>query len=360
MAHARLSNPMLLALLSALPVLGLIAGTGRGAYAQQYRTLMDLRGQWRFEVGDEQQWADPAFNDEDWVKIKVPGQWEGQGFPGYDGTAWYRKTINIPQEWVQKQLYLDLGNVDDADETYINGCFIGFRGQFPPDYVSAYNHDRFYFLPAYCLRPGKPNVIAVRVYDSELGGGIYRGGISIKEVVHPLLVDQEFPSTWKFETGDSAAWKAPQLNDRRWQDIRVPAFWETQGHKGYDGVGWYRVKFKLNPELKGERLILFLGKIDDVDEVYLNGDRIGKTGLKYSSGGGDFDRWRAYTIPNDKLLTDKENVLAVRVYDGYMHGGIYRGPIGLVKRETYLEWEKHKEYKTQKKGWQKLIEWMFE
>lgn len=345
---------------SSLPVLALLVGTGGGAHANDYRILLDLRGKWQFEIGDDPKWADPSFNDADWVKIRVPGQWEGQGFPGYDGYAWYRKTVDIPQDWARKQLYLDLGNVDDVDEVYVNGYFIGFRGQFPPDYVSAYNHDRFYYLPQYCLRPGKPNVIAVRVYDSELGGGIYRGEISIKEPTHPFFVDQEFPSIWKFRVGDSSAWKSPGFDDRGWEDVRVPAFWETQGHKQYDGVAWYRLKFRVNADLKGERLILFLGQIDDVDETYLNGERIGKTGQKFTVNNRDFRVWRAYTIPSEKLLVDKENTLAVRVYDGFMHGGIYTGPIGLVKRETYLGWEKYKEPSSQKKGWQKLLEWMFE
>jgi hypothetical protein len=360
MAMPKILRIVCIRLSTVLPVLGLLAGSGTGAYGQEYRTLMDLRGQWRFEIGDDKKWANPSFDDRDWVKIKVPGQWEGQGFPGYDGYAWYRKTITIPQEWEGKQLFLDLGNVDDVDETYINGYFMGFRGQFPPDYISAYNHARFYFLPAYCLRPGKENVIAVRVYDSELGGGIYRGEISIKEPVHPLYVDQELPSLWKFHTGDSAAWKSPRYDDDAWEDIHVPAYWETQGHKQYDGVGWYRVKFTVKPELKGERLILFLGKIDDVDETFLNGERIGKTGQKFTVNNADFDIWRAYTIPSERLSKDGENTLAVRVYDGYMHGGIYRGPIGLVRRDEYLDWEQYKGNKPKKKGWEKLMEWLFE
>jgi beta-galactosidase/beta-glucuronidase len=342
-----------------LPVLVFALGMGSRASAQQYRSVLDLRGEWRFEIGDNMKWADPSFNDAGWARIHVPGPWEEQGFPGYDGYAWYRKTVSIPQEWGKKQLYLDLGTVDDVDEVYVNGFFIGFRGQFPPEYVSAYNHQRFYFLPEYCLRPGKANVIAVRVYDSEMGGGIYRGDIAIKEMTHPVILDQQLPSTWKFEVGDNMDWRSPQFDDTRWENIAVPAFWETQGHKEYNGYGWYRVKFKLNPGLKGQRLILFLGKIDDIDETYLNGDRIGKTGQKFNANGPEFSRWRAYTIPGDKIYTDRENVIAVRVYDGFMHGGIYVGPIGIMTRENYLEWEPYQGRQTGKKVWENWMEWLF-
>jgi hypothetical protein len=340
-----------------LPILLFALGMVNRASAQQYHTALDLRGEWRFEIGDDMKWADPSFDDSRWVKIRVPAHWEEQGFPGYDGYAWYRKTVTIPEDWRQKQLYLDLGQVDDCDEVYVNGFFVGFRGQFPPDYMTAYNHPRFYFLPQYCLQPGKPNVIAVRVYDSELGGGIYRGEISIKQMDHPVPLDQELPITWRFKIGDNMDWRAPGYDDRQWESIHVPAFWETQGHRNYDGYGWYRVRFKLNPELRGQHLILFLGKIDDIDEAYLNGERIGKTGLKYRDNNSDFSRWRAYTIPNEKIYPDRENVIAVRVYDGFMHGGIYIGPVGIMTREKYLDWEPYGGKKNSNKGLEKWWKW---
>jgi hypothetical protein len=342
-----------------LPLLGLILGIGNRGQAEQYRTLLDLRGEWRFEIGDNMKWADPSFDDSKWSKIRVPGQWEEQGFPGYDGYAWYRKSIEIPTDWHQRQLYLDLGQVDDVDEVYVNGYFIGFRGQFPPEYITAYNHNRFYFLPQYCLKPGRTNVIAVRVYDSEMGGGIYRGEIGIKEITHPIVLEQELPSIWKFQTGDNMEWRTPKFDDRQWENIAVPAFWETQGHKEYNGYGWYRVRFKLNGELKGKRLIMFLGKIDDVDEAYLNGERIGRTGSKASMNSSYFVQWRAYTIPAERINPDGENVLAVRVYDGFMHGGIYVGPIGITTRERYLEWEPYQD-KQDNKYWRKWLQDLFD
>jgi hypothetical protein len=349
----RFDSRYLLVLLSAVL---LASAAGNRAGAQQYRNVLDLRGNWRFEIGDDMKWADPSFNDAGWTSIRVPSYWEEQGFPGYDGFAWYRKTFYVPPEWSQKDLYLDLGQVDDVDETYVNGHFIGFRGQFPPDYVTAYNHQRFYYLPKYCLKPGQQNVIAVRVYDTEMGGGIYTGEISIKEMAHPIRMEQELSSTWKFHAGDNMEWAEPQFDDRSWENIAVPVYWETQGHKGYDGYGWYRLKFRLNPGLKGQRLILFLGKIDDIDETYLNGERIGKTGMKYSRNGNDFSKWRAYTIPADKIYPDRENVIAVRVYDGYMHGGMYCGPIGITTRDRFLDWE---QYLDRNKSWGKWWDWLF-
>lgn len=135
---------------------------------------------------------------------------------------------------------------------------------------------------------------------------------------------------WKFITGDSTAYKTTTLNDKDWQAITVGKSWETQGHTDYDGLAWYRLHFNLPASLKEksflqDSLILSLGDIDDGDEVYLNGTLVGKNG----NGGGDniengnYGR-RIYKIAtkNPALLWNKENVLAVRVYDRSGPGGI--------------------------------------
>ena len=85
-------------------------------------------------------------------------------------------------------------------------------------------------------------------------------------------------------------WQAVGFDDRGWKAIHVPAFWETQGLRGYDGYGWYRTTFRPAPGLSGEHLILLLGKIDDIDEALLNGERIGVTGQMKKQGKPDVRR----------------------------------------------------------------------
>ena len=128
----------------------------------------------------------------------------------------------------------------------------------------------------------------------------------------------------------------------------MPTYWEGQGFKGYDGLGWYRLKFRVPGNLAGQRLILLVGKVDDVDETYVNGELVGKTGrIRKNMDRNDVsDEWqqlRAYTLPSDLLSPSQDNVIAVRVDDVYLHGGIYDGPIGLVTRERYLKWKKGNE-----------------
>ncbi len=327
------------------------------AGAQEQQLLEDLHGKWKFQIGDDERWARPSFDDAKWDDIYVPSPWEDQGYPGYDGYAWYRKRFTVKTDWEGSALRLHLGTIDDADEVYVNGNFIGFCGQFPPHYISEYGTTRDYYLPAWCLRFGKENVIAVRVYDSELSGGITGGHIGLYRLNDPLVPMQSLAGTWKLKTGDDLSWKEPGLKDAAWHTATVPLYWETQGLKDYDGFGWYRFTFRPSPEFEGKTVILLLGKIDDVDETFLNGERIGRTGkmngrpedLRTSN---DYKQLRAYTIPGGLLKPGEDNVIAVRVFDAWLHGGIYDGPVGLITRDAYMAWKEH--HRDNKNPWDLL------
>ena len=139
--------------------------------------ILDLEGAWKFEIGDNLAWAHPDFNDQAWEEIEVPGSWENEGFPGYDGYAWYRTQFIIPAEETGNDLYLRLGYIDDVDEVFLNGRLVGSSGGFPPQYQTAYNIFRNYLIPAVLLSFGTENVLAVRVFDEHLEGGIVKGPV---------------------------------------------------------------------------------------------------------------------------------------------------------------------------------------
>ncbi len=326
--------------------------------------LLNLRGHWKFNLGDSAAWCDPKFDDEDWSEIYVPSQWEEEGYPGYDGYAWYRKHFRASSSWGGEDLQLELGFIDDVDEVYLNGKLVGGTGSFPPEYESAYNIERRYSISAGLLKGDGDNVIAVRVYDDHGGGGIVDGRVGIYELKYYVDPDVYLPKTWKFKTGDNMAWKDPGYSDASWRRIRVPAAWETQGFKGYDGYAWYRVKFSVPDRFEGDRLIMLVGKIDDYDEVYLNGTRIGKTGPmpKYKMSRNNSDDYlhdRAYTIPSGLLRFGAENVLAVRVYDAWQVGGIYEGPLGLVTRQRYRTRNYRHSYRSVENWFENLFDDIF-
>jgi sialate O-acetylesterase len=338
------SKAIIISLVIVISILYLVP-TGN-LHAQDTRTLLDLRGDWKFKLGDKPGWSDPKFDDSKWSEIYVPANWEDEGYPNYDGYAWYRKHFTVDKDWQSKDLMLDMGLIDDVDETFVNGQSVGSMGDFPPDYSSAYNASRNYPIPEGLLHEGKDNVIAVRVYDDAGVGGINQGRIGLYERRNSFPVDIKLPLTWKFIPGDEMKWKEIGFNDRDWKSVRVPAYWETQGFKDYDGFAWYRVTFNVPAEFKNKELIMLLGKIDDFDETYLNGEKIGRTGPRLTEGmdmqhtnSDAYRQVRAYTIPNGLLKAGKENVLAVRVYDVWNVGGIYDGPIGVITREHFQKYK---------------------
>ncbi len=329
-------------------------------HAFQWDQLLDLRGEWKIELGDSAQWADPRFDDRNWQTIAVPSKWEDQGFPGYDGYAWYRKHFRADAKLLTAGVHLYLGYVDDVSEVYLNGHFVGFAGRFPPNFYPGSAPVRFqyyYVYPEY-LRYGEDNVIAVRVYDLRLAGGLVSSRIGLFKPVDYLLPEVLLEGRWKFHTGDDQRWSQQAFDDSRWEDLVVPGYIETQGHKDYDGFCWYRLSFDFPEEFANQRMILLLGKVDDVDEVYLNGTFIGRTGhMPEDQDRSELsDEWtipRFYTLPLGILKSGETNTLAVRVLDVWMHGGIYDGPVGFVRRDQYLKW------KQEQSGLKKFLDWLW-
>ena len=101
---------------------------------------------------------------EGWQTMSLPALWEGQGLPGFDGVAWFRRVVDIPADLAGKDLKLNLGMIDDEDKTYWNGEMVA-EG-------SGFNQQRHYTVPGRLVKAGR-NVILVRVTDTGGEGGIY-------------------------------------------------------------------------------------------------------------------------------------------------------------------------------------------
>ena len=309
------------------------------------KLLIDFSGRWKFSLGDKMEWKERSFNDDSWEKINAPSSWEYQGFHGYDGYAWYRTSFKLSKANETKDLYLILGYIDDVDQTFINGNLIGVSGGFPNNYRTAYNAFRKYYIPEEYLSKDGKNVIAVRVYDNELDGGIISGDIGIYFVESGFEPDINLSGIWDFKTGDDSSFIKNDKVDSNIVKLMVPAHWDIQGYQDYDGFGWYKKIFYLLKELEGESMILLLGKIDDIDQTFVNGILVGSTGLwNFKNVPTDFNsnyEWtqeRIYSVPAKLLKFGETNTIAVRVYDGFQDGGIYEGPIGLITQSNYKKY----------------------
>ena len=114
---------------------------------------------------------------------------------------------------------------------------------------------------------------------------------------------------------DIQLWASPDLNESDWNDIVVPSYWEDAGYEGLDGIGWYRTNFNLTSEEAMDDIELGLGKIDDSDIAWVNGNKIG--GIEQA-----WDVPRVYIAPS-QFLREGKNVLCIRIEDTGGGGGIY-------------------------------------
>lgn len=299
----------------------------------QKTRVIDLQGDWKFTIGDREEYLENEYDDSGWEEIKVPSAWENEGFSNYNGYAWYRFTFDGEDLQGFTNLIINLGYIDDVHEAYLNETLIGFKGSFPPDYYTAYDALNEYPLPEHIINRKGKNVIAIKVYDLVQAGGCVKGNIGI---YFDATIGDDFHSlegVWKFTTSRKAYWEQVGYKDDEWENIVVPSFWRSKHIKRSNGFGWYRKSFTLPDHLKNTDIYLVLGKIDDFDYTYVNGKLIGRTkDYKPFGASNSWQDFRIYRIPKELLKQEGKNVIAVQVEDIGIDAGIYEGPIGLTRR----------------------------
>jgi alpha-galactosidase len=151
---------------------------------------------WKFQPGDDSEWAQPGFDDSNWKPVKVDRDWESQGYGYLDGYAWYRIRFRLPTALKNGQtrgaIRFTLGHIDDCDQTYLNGKPLGRDNVVLPPNTSIFRQDMSDLIMCPVIRNyivafddprliwEAENVVTVRVYD--LGGA---GGMSLSS---PLTV----------------------------------------------------------------------------------------------------------------------------------------------------------------------------
>jgi len=138
-------------------------------------------------------WHEAGFDDTPWKAMRLPGLWESTEMGNYDGFAWFRRTVNIPEGWAGKEATLSLGPIDDNDWTYANGVQVG--------HTANYIAKRNYKIPANQVKAGALK-IAVRVQDTGGAGGIWGapGEMKLTQAGQP---DIPLSGDWKYRISDA-------------------------------------------------------------------------------------------------------------------------------------------------------------
>lgn len=97
-----------------------------------------------------------------------------------------------------------------------------------------------------------------------------------------------------------------------WRNINIPGYWEDQGVKDLNGIVWYRREINIPASMVSKDAKIFLGRIVDADELFINGVKVGNTTYQYPQ--------RRYHIPAGILKAGK-NLFVIRVTNTNGKGG---------------------------------------
>jgi sialate O-acetylesterase len=97
-----------------------------------------------------------------------------------------------------------------------------------------------------------------------------------------------------------------------WSPFWMPGYWADQGVRGLNGVVWFRKEFDVPASMTNQPAKLFVGRIVDADQTYVNGQLVGGITYQYPP--------RRYELPAN-LLKPGKNILVVRVTNTAGKGG---------------------------------------
>lgn len=177
------------------PIAQTVARFDTAAYNQKQRRLhsewvKNLNNRDTGLVDNKYIWAKDDLKDEDWQEMILPTVWEFNGM-AMDGIVWFRKDILLDKAHLNTSAELNLGVIQNADVTFINGVQVGRS----PD---MWGFSRNYKIPPGILKEGR-NTIVVRVEN--YGGD---GGFTSKPAELRLLVGTKFipiDGKWKYRIG---------------------------------------------------------------------------------------------------------------------------------------------------------------
>lgn len=157
--------------------------TGKFEKSKYYQLL---NGTWKFFFVDSYKdlpnnITDPNTSTANWYDIKVPGNWEVQGhgiaiytnhgyefkprnpqpplLPDANPVGVYRRDIEIPENWQERDIYLHLSGAKSGVYVYINGQEVGYNED---------SKNSAEFLINNYLKPGK-NVLTLKIFRWSTG-----------------------------------------------------------------------------------------------------------------------------------------------------------------------------------------------
>jgi sialate O-acetylesterase len=124
----------------------------------------------------------------------------------------------------------------------------------------------------------------------------------------------------EYDIGLKRNWAAPELDEASWKSIDIPGGFSELGVPDTPAVAWFRKEIVLPGPLPEGRAVLFLGSVERMDTVYVNGKFVGASAW--------VENPRVYPL-GEGLLKPGRNILAIRVLKTKPNGGFLGKPTEL-------------------------------
>lgn len=153
---------------------------------------------------------------------------------------------------------------------------------------------------------------------------------SVWQALKTKLREQRMSLTglaWRFrpdpqKSGLEQGWANTDFDDSGWDQIQVGKPWDSQGYRDLDGWAWYRLKIEVPNRWSNQHVYLSFEGVDDCYELYVDGQLVARRGDPVRRI-DTFNERFSHEL-TDRLQPGSSHVLAVRVFDWYGAGGIFR------------------------------------
>ncbi len=156
---------------------------------QKARPKVDMSGDWRdfnpqwgfrkdiFEKGlSKTDMMPETFDIAKWIKVPVPSRLDATPIGQYCGYGFYGSKFTIPADWAARDVHFLFHAVDEQAWVYVNGKQVGEHSEKSEkvDFGVLWDEPFIVKVKAEYLRPGKENVIVVRIHNLKGASGIWK------------------------------------------------------------------------------------------------------------------------------------------------------------------------------------------
>ena len=156
---------------------------------QKARPQVDMSGDWRefnpqwgfrkdiFEKGlPKEDMMPETFDLAKWTKVDVPARLDATPVGPYCGYGFYAAKFTVPADWAARQVNFLFHAVDEQAWVYVNGKLVGEHSEKSEkvDFGVLWNEPFIIKVKPEDIRPGKANVIVVKIHNIKGASGIWK------------------------------------------------------------------------------------------------------------------------------------------------------------------------------------------